>query len=82
VPLVHFEGVACDVGGKVGGGVAVQAVAVGQLGLVVLAIRLNKRLDMSIRLLKFLLNFVHERKITSGADSSFARSSRGFLDLF
>jgi len=64
MPLVHLQGVVSDRCRQVSSSVSVKAVTIWQLRLVVLTIWLDKGLNMSKRLLNFLLHSVYEREVT------------------
>jgi hypothetical protein len=64
MPLVHFQGVVSDRSRQVSSSVSVKAITIWQLRLVVLTIWLDECLNMSKRLLNFLLHSVYEREVT------------------
>jgi len=64
MPLVHLQGVVSDRSRQVSSSVSVKAVTIWQLRLVVLTIWLDEGLNMSKRLLNFLLHSVYEREVT------------------
>ena len=81
MPLVHLQGVVSDRSRQVSSSVSVKAVTIWQLRLVVLTIWLDKGLNMSKRLLNFLLHSVYEREVTLVLLSEESFGSVGSLQI-
>jgi hypothetical protein len=66
VPLVQLDGVLCEGSTEGSGSIAVHAVAFGHLRLVVLAIWLDKTLDVTQRRVETVFDFLKHGKVVSG----------------
>ena len=66
MPLIHLQGVVSNGSRQVGGCISMQSVPIWQLRFIVLTIWLNEGLDVPHWLLKFLLNSIHQREVSTG----------------